>query len=238
MLSAFALRPDGARFSPPLRIGIVYNIDELPPGTSEDDLIIGYYDRSDGKWHQLPSSVDTSRKTVSADISHFSVFGLLAPTPAPGPARFTVRNLDVSPAQIAPFGRVDVSVTVSNTGDTADVYPLIVSVDGQREHTETIDLGPRQSRTVRLTVSRSQPGVYQVRVEHLTMSFAVIGGGTAGTPPTGSPTQPPSATTPGQSAPPGSATGDSGMHPVYVVLLVLAGIAFLTLVILVLAGAL
>jgi len=237
VISAFSLRPDGARFSPPLRIGIAYDVDELPPDCDEDDLLIGYYDRADGAWRELPSTLDASHNVVSADVSHFTVFGLLAPTPVPGPARFTVRNLEVSPAQVAPFGRVDVAITVANTGDTADGYPLVVSVDGQAEHSETVNLQPRQSRTVRLTVVRSQPGVYQVKVENLTGSFAVVAPG--GTPPA---TEPPSENPPtppvNPDNTPAPSESDGGLHPVYVVLLVIAGLAFLTLVVLVLAGAL
>ena len=237
VISAFSLRPDGARFSPSLRIGITYDVDELPPDCDEDDLVIGYYDRADGRWRELPSTVDKSHKVVSADASHFTVFGLLAPTPVPGPARFTVRNLEVSPALVAPFGRVNVAITIANTGDTADGYPLVVSVDGQAEHSETVNLQPRQSRTVRLTVVRSQPGVYQVKVENLTGSFAVVApGGTLPTtqPPSQNPTTPPANP---DVTPPGGESG-GGLHPIYVVLLVIAGLAFLTLIVLVLAGAL
>jgi hypothetical protein len=90
---------------------------------------------------------------------------------------------------------------------------------------------------VRLTVVRSQPGVYQVKAENLTGSFAVVApGGTLPTtqPPAQNPTTPPA--NPDTTPPSGESSG--GLHLVYVVLLVIAGLAFLTLIVLVLAGAL
>lgn len=237
VLSAFSLRPNGATFSPSLQIGISYDTEELPPGCDEEELTIGYYDRTAGRWRELPSTVNTAQKVVSADVSHFTSFGLLAPTTSPGPARFTVRSLDVSPAQVAPFGRVNVAITIANIGDTEDSYPLVVSIDGQPEHSESVDLEARQSRTIRLTVARSQPGVYEVRVEGLSKSFAVVALGTTApsndVPAPDSPT--PTSTDTGESP---DTAGDGGLHPVYIVLLALAGIAFVTLVVLILAGAL
>jgi hypothetical protein len=236
VLSAFNLYPDGAQFNPALQLGIPYDPDELPPGCEPGDLFIAYYDRVAGVWEQLPSSVDEDGKTVAAGASHFTTYGLLAPSATPGPARFAVQELDIAPLEVAPFGRVTAAITIANTGDTRDSYPLEVKVNGQREHAQGIDLGPRQSTTVRFTIVRSTPGTYRVSVAQLERSFQVV-----------SPAGPTTPTTPAQTSQgpvvvspqmPSDASNSGGMHPVYVALLILAGVAFLTLVILVLAGAL
>ena len=237
VLSAFLLRPDHASFYPSIRIGISYNVDELPSGCEEGELALGYYDSAAGEWEVLPSTVDTQKKVVFANALHFTSFGLLAPTETPGPSRFTVRSLKVTPAQVAPLGRVNVAITIANTGDTEGDYPLVVSIDGQPEHSESVVLGPRQSRTVQLTVSRSQPGVYKVRVGDLIESFAVVGssGGVSASENPGGDTPP---ATPGADESPSGQGNAAGLHPVYFVLLALAGVAFLTLVVLVLTGVL
>jgi len=236
VLSAFSLHPDGAQFNPALQLSLSYDPDELPPGCDPGDLSVGYYDRAAGVWRQLPSSVDENGKTVAAGVSHFTTYGLLAPSTTPGPARFAVRELDIAPLEVAPFGRVTAAITIANTGDTRDSYPLEVTVNGQQEHAQDIDLGPRQSTTVRFTIVRSTPGTYKVGVAQLERSFQVVAPASAITPTT--PAE--SNQDPGVIAPetPTTAVDASGMHPVYVMLLILAGVAFLTLVILVLAGVL
>lgn len=237
VLAAFSLHPGGATFAPSIRIGISYEEAELPAGCEEDDLSIAYYSAENGEWKKTSSRVDASRNLVSADVSHFSTVGLLAPTPSPGPARFQVRSLDVSPAKVAPFGRVTITVTITNSGDTADAYPLVVDVDGMTEHTDSIDIKPRHSRTVNLTVVRSTPGTYEVSVENFSKAFSVVTPGATVppevSPPDGTPDSPLD-----EPETPGTPDSGEGMNPVYIVLLAIAGIAFLTLVVLVLAGAL
>ncbi len=238
VMSAFSLFPNGAQFSPALRLGIVYDRSELPPGCDEGELVVGYYDRENEDWRALSSSVDKEEGIVWADASHFTTFGLLAPTETPGPARFTIRSLDVTPNEVPPFGRVTATITIANTGDTQDAYPLVVTVNGKQEHTQSLVLGPRQSTTVSLTIVRSEAGVYTVKAADRSGSFQVIAPETSAAP-DGASTQPPPTSQGGASTPasPDSQV-DGGMNPVYIALLVLAGVAFLSLVILVLAGVL
>jgi hypothetical protein len=83
---AYDLGPDGASFTPPITITINYKSLALPPGVSESTLYIAYRDGSE--WQALQSSVDTEFKTVSAFISHFTVFALIGefiPAPSPSP---------------------------------------------------------------------------------------------------------------------------------------------------------
>ena len=238
VISAFNLFPNGARFSPALRLGIVYDPTELPPGCDEDDLVMGYYDSENEKWRALPSTVDKEQGIVSANASHFTTFGLLAPSATLGPARFTVRSLDVAPKEVPPFGRVTAAITIANTGDTQDQYPLLVTVNGKQEHAQDIELAPRQTKTVSFTIVRSEAGVYTVRVAEASGSFRVVAPEIPSA--SGDATSQEPAASPGgsdvQTSSDSQAAG--GMHPVYVVLLALAGVAFLSLVILVLAGVL
>ena len=162
---------------------------------------------------------------MSFNTTHFSTFGLLAPTLESNPAQSAATNLTLSPEEVAPYDRVDVSVTVENRGDSDETYPLIVSVNGTQEYSLNVTLTQGARQTLRFAVVRSQPGEYDVSVGQLSHSFSVLAGPT--------PTQEPS-TGSGTTASETNDDSDEGLHPVYVVLLGLAGVAFLILVVLVL----
>jgi hypothetical protein len=215
VLSAFKLRPGGARFSPPLQLGIAYAAADLSDGCDADDLSVAWYDSDDEEWEKLSSVADTQRMTVTANVRHFSTFALLATIQDREPARFVVSELTVSPREVQPLGRVYVSVSVSNTGGSEGSCRLALEVNGETEHSQDLVLHPGAGRTLRFMVARSQPGEYEVSAGELSHSFSVLG-----TP----------ATAPGTNAP-----SDEGLHPVYAMLLGLAAVAFLTLIVLLLA---
>jgi len=82
--------PDGATFDPPMALTWQYDPDDLPEGVSEETLTLAYYDVGTGEWVELECVVDTETNTVTASISHFTVFALVgrvavAPPVAPGP---------------------------------------------------------------------------------------------------------------------------------------------------------
>ncbi|MCK5213118.1 MAG: hypothetical protein KAQ74_04270, partial [Dehalococcoidia bacterium] len=224
--SAYVLGPAGATFSRALRLAIAYESAQLPPGCEESDLVIGYYDRANARWQELPSSPDSDHHVMSFETTHFSTFGLLAPTLESQSAQSAATNLTLSPEEVAPYDRVDVSVTVENRGDSEELYPLIVSVNGTQEYSLNVTLAPGARQTLRFTVVRSQPGDYDVSVGQLSHSFSVLAGPTS--------TQEPS-TGNGTTASETNDDSDEGLHPVYVVLLALAGVALLSVVVLVFA---
>ncbi len=100
----FDLGPDGATFDPPLRVVLPYDPGELPDGVREDELRAAYYDDASDTWVELPSVVDEDDMTVTADVSHFTEFSVLAPKPessalpltAPG---FSISSLAITPAE-------------------------------------------------------------------------------------------------------------------------------------------
>ncbi len=75
--------PEGATFDPPITLTMSYDPTELPAGADENNLVIGYWDGS--QWEILETTVNTGENTVSAEVSHFSTFALLAQLPAPAP---------------------------------------------------------------------------------------------------------------------------------------------------------
>ncbi len=71
------LQPAGATFNPPLELVISYAGQDLPPNVNEKELYISYWNGTD--WISLPSTVDPNTKTVSANISHFSIYSVISP---------------------------------------------------------------------------------------------------------------------------------------------------------------
>ncbi|MBA7691912.1 hypothetical protein ES703_100468 [subsurface metagenome] len=79
-------------FDPPIAVIIHYDPEALSDSVDQQDLVIAYYDRERQEWVVLPSVVDTGAQTVTASVSHSSMFAMLAPvpevtpTPTPSPA--------------------------------------------------------------------------------------------------------------------------------------------------------
>jgi len=78
---AFDLRPDDATFAPPLILTIEYDPASCPKGITKEDLVIAYFDVVRQEWVLLPSTVDTENNTVTAQVSHFTIFAILAKAP-------------------------------------------------------------------------------------------------------------------------------------------------------------
>lgn len=66
-------------FQEPVTVTLSYDPAKLT--VPESTLAIHYYDEALGQWVALPSVVDTVNHTVSAQTTHFTVFGVLASLP-------------------------------------------------------------------------------------------------------------------------------------------------------------
>ncbi len=80
----YNLGPDGATFSPPISLTFKYDPASIPEGVDEAELSIAYYDSSTGEWITLQDiTVDTVNNTISAKVSHFTAFTIIAYEPEP-----------------------------------------------------------------------------------------------------------------------------------------------------------
>ena len=77
----YSFLPDGVTLSPRATLTYHYNPEELPPGTSEPDMVITYYDYDTGEWVILRSIVDMEECTITARVSHFTPFAVLVTSP-------------------------------------------------------------------------------------------------------------------------------------------------------------
>lgn len=178
---AYDFGPAGATFEPPITLEYTYDPDTLPEGVAEEDLVIAYYDKEAGKWVELECVVDTENNTITALVSHFTCFAIIArvtpaptpPPPAAVPAAFAVSNLTIQPAKIQPRETVSITVSVANTGGTEGSYTVVLKLNGVKEAEKSVTIAAGSSEIVTFSVTREEAGSYSVDVNGLTASFTV-----------------------------------------------------------------
>jgi len=169
-------------FDPPIRLQINYDPEELPENTSSAFIV--YYDEELG-WTQLepPSGFVAEVGTAAAQLSHFTSFAVMAEPVSPlQPARFEIRNLDISPIEVMPGERVTISAWLFNIGGLSGEHTLKVNIKGLLETSQLIRLSPGQSQSITFTVTPGSPRSYWVEIDDLRGHFAVRATPTAPTP--------------------------------------------------------
>ncbi|MGQ9675494.1 MAG: cohesin domain-containing protein [Chloroflexota bacterium] len=76
---AFGFGPAGAKFAPPMSLSVRYDPRLCPSDANESDLALAFFDIEDGAWRELDSKVDPVAHSVSASVSHFTLFAIVAP---------------------------------------------------------------------------------------------------------------------------------------------------------------
>lgn len=170
IIAAYDIEPC-ATFDPPVDLVLEYDDEALPEGVVEQNLVIAFYSEDIGEWVVvMPSVVDTFANTVTARITHTTVFAILGAVPA---AEFTLTNLAISPGEVSPGEDVTITVLVTNTGGSTGSITLELRIAGVVQATGGATLAPGASDTVAFTVSRDETGTYGVTVDGLTGSFRV-----------------------------------------------------------------
>jgi hypothetical protein len=77
ILMPFSIHP-ALTIDPIMKVTIHYDEGELDAGINEEDLVLAYYDEAREKWVMLPTEVDVEANTVTAWVSHTSIFAILS----------------------------------------------------------------------------------------------------------------------------------------------------------------
>ena len=178
---AYDCGPDGATFEPAFPLTFIYDIADIPEGASEEDLVLAYW--VDDIWTMLVTTVDTAANTVTANVSHFTPFAILAQLPL-APAAFATSDLSITPEEVSIGEEVTISVLVTNTGDITDSYKVTLNIDEVSVATEDITLDGGTSQTVTFTITEDVAKTYDVTVDDLSGTFVVAEVTPPPTPPT------------------------------------------------------
>jgi hypothetical protein len=137
------------------------------------------------------------------DVSHFTTFAIIGTAK---PAAFTLSSLVISPVQVAPGQKVDISMTITNSGSLPGKYTVVLKINGVKEAEKSVTVTASTAQTVSFSVTKTNAGSYSVAIDGLSGSFTVVAPvPTTPVPTTPAPTTPvpttPAPTTPAPTTP-------------------------------------
>ena len=106
-------------------------------------------------------------------------------TPQLPPSDVHLNNVSVSPGQAQSGQPVTVLANLVNTGASSGSYNVMLRINGKVEQQRTVEVSPGTAYPVRFTVTKSQPGTYDVAIEGQRASFMVVGDSTSRAPTSG-----------------------------------------------------
>ena len=166
----YDLGPDGATFDPPITLTFTYDPDEIPEGVSEENLIIAIWDEEAGEWVDLVCTVDPETDTITASVSHFTAFSVVAYT---HPAAFKTCCLTILPREVELDEKVTSRVRVTNTGSLSGSYQVTLKIDNVVVDTKDVTLEGGVSQKVAFTTFQDVAGIYNVNINGLSGTFTV-----------------------------------------------------------------
>jgi len=164
----YDLRPDGATFDPPATLTATYDPALIPAAAAEEKLVMAMWDEEAGEWANLVSTVDPVTNTITAGVSHFTYFTVLAYT---RPAAFTITDLVIAPVEVDTGKTVTVSTLVTNTGDLTGSYEVTLKIDNVAVATREVTLTGGASQKVFFLTSRDTAGTYTANVPDRPSTF-------------------------------------------------------------------
>ncbi|MBN1643880.1 MAG: hypothetical protein JW856_03590 [Dehalococcoidales bacterium] len=167
---AHNFQPNGASFNPSITLSWTYDPADLPEGVNEEDLLIAFWDETNGRWIFLSDVViDTATHTITASVNHFTVFAVFYHNPA----RLTYSAMTITPSETDVGQDVTISLTVHNLGNMAGNYSLTLKIDDVEEATKSGTVEPGASQEVTFQVVRDTAGTYQVSLNGSSGSFII-----------------------------------------------------------------
>ena len=105
------------------------------------------------------------------------------PSPNLPPADVHLNGITVSSSETQPGQPVTVLANLVNNGASTGSYNVALRINGKVEQQRTVEVSPGTAYPVKFTVTKSEPGTYDVAIEGQKASFTVLGGGTASSAP-------------------------------------------------------
>lgn len=122
---AYQCQPDGVTFAPPIKLKFTYELEE---GVNAADLKVVFYNSQTNTWEAVPFVLDEESRTITAAISHFSYYAVLAPA-AGGDATPTETATPTPTETITPTATETAVPTDTSPDETKPInWGLIIGV--------------------------------------------------------------------------------------------------------------
>lgn len=167
---AYDFGPEGASFDQPATIRLSYDQAQLPENVTEENLIIAVWDSQLQEWVRLESTVDPVNNIITAEVTHFSLYNILAYT---RPASFDMSDLSISPTEAITGEKISISTVVTNTGDLTGIYQLELKINGEVYYVRSARLDGGNNVTESFLVYWDTPGVHTVDIAGLSGTFTI-----------------------------------------------------------------
>ena len=94
----------------------------------------------------------------------------------------SLQYLSITPQQTSANQPITITTNVVNTGDEAGNINVTLKINGQVEQSRMVSVGPQGTQPVKFTVTKAQPGTYNVDILGKSGSFTILGanGSTSG----------------------------------------------------------
>ncbi len=169
-LMAYEFSPEGASFNPAITLTLFYDSRNLPQGVQGDTLALVHWDGS--KWVAVESHVDSIGGKITAQISHFSQYAVIAKYVPP--ARFIFSDFKITPLELKPGELATVHVILANTGGSTGQYKVILKINGTEAENREFTLAANSNKAVNFELTRNSPGEYSVDLNGNTGRFLVV----------------------------------------------------------------
>jgi len=168
--------PDGVTFDPLITITFTYDESLIPEGVAEENLVIARWDAASGQWVLLEVFIIAPEiNIITALVSHFTPFAILAYPRPPAFAAFAASDLLIIPTEVDIGETVDIIILVANIGGQSGSYELTLIVNGVVEASKEVTLAAGGSELVSFSTIKDTAGTYSLGVAGLTGSFTVGG---------------------------------------------------------------
>jgi PKD repeat protein len=165
--------------------------------TSEFDIVSWAWDLGDGTTsaEQDPAHTYIEAGTYTVSLTVTDELGLsdtetkstyiivrreLPGEVTPEPANLKAVYFLISPEQVMPNQQVKISINIGNDGGTVGTRSVALYINGVLEDSQTVTVSPGSSQLVVFTVTKAEPGTYQVLLEGNEGQFTVLGRAAAG----------------------------------------------------------
>jgi len=136
LIYAFDFGPDGATFSPPMKL-LLDCSEQLRRGIKPEQLRVAFWDEVEGKWVNLSGTVDLTESAISCEVSHFTVFALIV---YERPAVFSLTNLLIIPDVSQEGQLVRITADLENTGGIEGEYTVRLLLNDSMVNVKTFKL--------------------------------------------------------------------------------------------------